>query len=524
MASFSIQQDIGLISTTNNSLYGTEFIWEFGDGITSEDFEPQHEYEADGIYEVSLKVASMCGADSLSQDVWIILAPVAKFELEVDEACAGDEIMVTNLSEGILTTFEWISEGAEINDPSSESPSLIYNQSGIYDISLIVTNQSGTDTFTIENAISIISGVESSIDFLRNGLEVSFINGSTEGSHTWDFGDGIESNEREPIHNYSEENIYQVSHTIENICGTDESFLEVNLFSMPQAEFSLNLNSGCLPLEVYPENLSSDNSTSFTWISEGAEISGTETEPVLIYQLTGTYDITLIASNPAGKDTFSIENAIEVNDVPDAGFSFSKELMKVDFQSENEGGDQYIWQFGDGNSGTGKVVQHIYAEEGIYNVTLEVINTCGTVSSAKELEVNMLPSADFSVESSETCVGSTLTFSQEASPNTIEYEWQFPGGQPSSSTDPNPVISYPEAGIYDVIMIVKGIEGSDTIERQEFISVIQPPQIDVEVVIDGNNIILVNFTEGMTSSAFIIEYDTIHVVELLYEAPSNGIF
>ncbi len=38
----------------NNSLGGTDWIWEFGDGTTSTDFEPTHIYNLVGSYNVRL--------------------------------------------------------------------------------------------------------------------------------------------------------------------------------------------------------------------------------------------------------------------------------------------------------------------------------------------------------------------------------------------------------------------------------------------------------------------------------------
>ena len=50
----------------NYSTEAIRYIWNFGDGITSEQFEPDHKYEKYGNYNVSLKVYSENGcSDSL---------------------------------------------------------------------------------------------------------------------------------------------------------------------------------------------------------------------------------------------------------------------------------------------------------------------------------------------------------------------------------------------------------------------------------------------------------------------------
>jgi len=50
----------------------------------------------------------------------------------------------------------------------------------------------------------------------------------------------------------------------------------------------------------------------------------------------------------------------------------------------------YAWQFGDGSSGAGSPIAHVYAEAGIYNVTLVVSNACG--QAAVDDNITVLPS------------------------------------------------------------------------------------------------------------------------------------
>lgn len=72
-----------------------------------------------------------------------------------------------------------------------------------------------------------------------------------------------------------------------------------------------------------------------------------------------------------------------VSDVPNAAFTFNSTPgatgFTVDFDAATStGGNQFSWNFGDGNSGSGAQVQHIFTANGSYTVTLIVSNSCGS--------------------------------------------------------------------------------------------------------------------------------------------------
>ena len=56
----------------NISEYGAEYQWEFGDGSTSIDSDPSHVYDEDGMYEVTLIVSNVCGADTITQEIFVM--------------------------------------------------------------------------------------------------------------------------------------------------------------------------------------------------------------------------------------------------------------------------------------------------------------------------------------------------------------------------------------------------------------------------------------------------------------------
>lgn len=67
----------------------------------------------------------------------------------------------------------------------------------------------------------------------------------------------------------------------------------------------------------------------------------------------------------------------------------------------------------------------------------------------------------FKADQQVVCVGSTIEFTDESFNGQSDWSWGFPGGTPSSSGDPNPVITYNTPGIYDVSLSVTN--GSEVI-------------------------------------------------------------
>jgi len=70
-----------------------------------------------------------------------------------------------------------------------------------------------------------------------------------------------------------------------------------------------------------------------------------------------------------------------------------------------------------------------------------------------------------------TCAGGQVSFSDYSMNTSTQWEWSFPGGSPSTSTDENPIITYNAAGSYDVTLIVSNNGSTDTSIRSSYIFV-----------------------------------------------------
>jgi PKD repeat protein len=86
-----------------------------------------------------------------------------------------------------------------------------------------------------------------------------------------------------------------------------------------------------------------------------------------------------------------------------------------------------------------------------------------------------LCSADFSAPNTAICVGDTVIF-QDMSYNAVSgWSWSFEGGNPATSTDQNPAISYTVPGIYEVSLTATDGSSNLTSTKSAFIHVFSSP-------------------------------------------------
>lgn len=69
-ANFNYTKDGYTVIFQNTSLFATSYLWSFGDGETSTETNPTHNYTTEGFYEVTLTATNELGNDSISKNVF----------------------------------------------------------------------------------------------------------------------------------------------------------------------------------------------------------------------------------------------------------------------------------------------------------------------------------------------------------------------------------------------------------------------------------------------------------------------
>lgn len=165
LAEFSAVDTIvptGQETTFIDESYGspTEWLWNFEGGSppTSTDQNPENIiYNADGAYDVQLIAINDNGSDTILKEDFITVSssvlPVVDFMVNKKGICLNDTALFTDLSLFSPIQWEWEFNPATItfiNGTSSESqnPEVIFNNPGVYDVTLTATNMNGESSST----------------------------------------------------------------------------------------------------------------------------------------------------------------------------------------------------------------------------------------------------------------------------------------------------------------------------------------------------------------------------------------
>ncbi|MEM6342962.1 MAG: PKD domain-containing protein [Bacteroidota bacterium] len=133
--------------------------WGFGDEDVSLQKFASHTYTEDSNYEVSLQIhdANSC-ADTLTKAQYASLSyPVADFDKSTSQVCPGTCINFTDTSTSDTTLVSWVWDFGDEETSTLQNPDHCYAVSGIYNVSLTITNMLGcSDTVTKANFAEIL--------------------------------------------------------------------------------------------------------------------------------------------------------------------------------------------------------------------------------------------------------------------------------------------------------------------------------------------------------------------------------
>lgn len=238
---------------------------------------------------------------------------------------------------------------------------------------------------------------------INEGQNVQFTDQSTNipTSWSWNFGDGGTSTAQNPLYTYSTAGTYTVSLRATNSAGYDDevktNFITVNVLTLPPvAAFTATNTTVKQGVSVRFYDQSTNTPTSWSW-NFGDGSTSSERNPTHIYNIAGTYTVSLRATNAAGYDDEIKTNYITVYEMetsPVADFTADRvsvvqgqAVQFTDLSLYNP--TSWYWDFGDSYTSTEQNPIHIYNNTGIYTVVLSVSNTTGGDTRTRQNYINV---------------------------------------------------------------------------------------------------------------------------------------
>jgi PKD repeat protein len=244
--------------------------------------------------------------------------------------------------------------------------------------------------------------------------------------------------------------------SLKDSCGATNLSASLNdtTITLPCPAVTASLSFNTTNLLVNFNAGASANADSLNW-NFGDGNSGTGLTPSNTYAAAGSYTVTLIAFNTCGNaDTITV--TILICDALSPAFTLSKNVDTIFYDAATStGAIGYLWNFGDGNSGTGVNGNHVYSVTGTYTVTLSVYNACGdTLTTTQTINVCGAPIADWTYSILPPInSGLRVQFDASASQNAVTYNWNF--GDGNTGTGVNPIHIYATPGLsYTVSLTV----------------------------------------------------------------------
>ena len=273
---------------------------------------------------------------------------------------------------------------------------------------------------------------------------------------SWDFGDNspVETGLPVPVtdsvtHSYAADGNYTVTVTVDDQeGGTASDTLIVQVTNAPPVIDSVS-NDGPQP-EGSPVTMSATatdpggDPVTLTWNFGDGSAAATGDEVTHVYAAEGTFVVNITAADGEGgsaQTTMSVEvvNASPsiVAITPDATL-LEGTTAGFAATATDPGGDllTYTWDFGDGGTGAvGDSVEHLYADNGVYTVTVVVTDpSSGSDTATVEVTVdNVPPLFTALVGDSSGALGESLLFQATASDiagsaDALLWTWDFGDG------------------------------------------------------------------------------------------------
>ncbi len=445
----------------NNSQNAASFEWDFGDGsAVSTETNPSHHFANNSpflaTYTVELRALNPTGCNDTTQaTVTVFPQPDFQFDLPESEGCAPYAVQFPLLTGAVA--YQWNFGDGTISATPSPLHNYLNNTLDTLNFTaqLVATSAFGCrDTAETEITVYPNPIAQFSVNLLAgcSPLTVGMINQSVlADSLVWNYGNGMSS---DTIADYHEHTFYNstnttLSYTIDLTAftanGCARTFTRtVQVYPDVVAAFEHPLQ-GCSPLS-FPMQNQSQNASIYQW-EFGNGTGSLAPNPMVGYANNGaqpdTFNIQLTATSQFGCEDVAYSTVVVYPKPRSAFFADATtgcSPLNVNFSNTSTVADSYIWNYGDGNTGSSAEALHAHTFHSTMNIpqnfqmSLVAVSNFGC-SDTSFTQITVYPevTANFMPEA-EGCTPLPVNFVNQSF-GAVSYIWHF--GDGNQSFQPN---------------------------------------------------------------------------------------
>ncbi|MFZ5568882.1 MAG: PKD domain-containing protein [Thermodesulfobacteriota bacterium] len=309
------------------------------------------------------------------------LPPAADFSADRTTGVAPATIQFTDQSEGGIPT-EWLWDFGDGQTSTEQNPAHVYEQEGVYTVSLTATNGFGNDTAVKTAYITITAGTGG------DPGEVIIDNGDNGTSFT---GTWLVSTAVDP---YGVDSVYaknNAAYTYTFIPSTTAEY-EVSAW---WTYFSNRVTNA-------PIRIQHAGGTATVYVNQ--RLNGGQWNSLGTFSFVAgvVYTVTITGANSTYTTCADAVKFTEIINTlpPAADFSANKTIggapATIQFTDLSSGGNatEWLWDFGDGQTSTEQNPAHVYEQEGEYTVSLTAANEFGSDTMVKAAYIKLTSASE----------------------------------------------------------------------------------------------------------------------------------
>ncbi|MCX6684711.1 MAG: PKD domain-containing protein [Methanoregula sp.] len=158
---------LSVLFNDTSTHYPTYWKWSFGDGNVSYTQNTTHKYMEAGTYTIKLIARNDEGTGTITETSYITVEsePVASFTSDARSGTAPLSVEFKDTSTNYPTSWTWTFGDGDVS--STQNATHMYTTAGYYTVSLVVSNDAGSDSVTQSQYITVSSAMTPTISTTR---------------------------------------------------------------------------------------------------------------------------------------------------------------------------------------------------------------------------------------------------------------------------------------------------------------------------------------------------------------------